>query len=191
MSIKLASIVLMLGSLFFLIAAFLPYSKVFIEPDAEKRVEIILSMQRMWIAGHVMFALGSLITVIGLGMYMSGMERLHNTVLTFTGIILLAVGALLWTWHVTERIIHPEGFARGNLTPYLFLAYSLLTQAGLLIIGYVMIRSNMISWVGWMFLIGSASLFVLMVIFKDMPPFVYYLLTLVFSVALLFHSFGE
>jgi len=55
---RTVSILLRFGSLLFLIAAFLPYSKAFVEPEAEKKLEIILGMKKMWIFGHILFGLG-------------------------------------------------------------------------------------------------------------------------------------
>ena len=91
----------------------------------------------------------------------------------------------MWSWHVTERILDPQGFAYGTNTPYLFLIYSILTEIGLFLIGFYLLKTHVRDWVAWMFIIGAALLFILMFIFKDMPPFVYYVLTLVMSVALL------
>ena len=72
----------------------------------------------------------------------------------------------------------------GENTPYLFIVYSVLTQAGLVLIGIFFLKSDIVNWIGWMFIIGAAIFFVLMVIFKDMPPFVYYVLTLIASIVL-------
>jgi hypothetical protein len=174
-----------LGSILFLVAAFLPYSRVFIEQSAEKKIEIIMNMRGMWNFGHVLFGFGSLITVAGLGLLVSGNREAGSLILSYLAVILLGTGALLWSWHVTERMLDPQGFADGTNTPYLFLIYSVLTQIGLFLIGFYLLKAHIKDWVAWMFIIGSAVLFILMIIFRDMPPFVYYVLTLVMSVAFL------
>jgi hypothetical protein len=182
------SILLGFGSLLFLVAAFLPYSKVFVEPVAEKKLEIILRMKNMWIFGHILFGLGSIITVVAFGIQSYGLKEIANSMWSHLGVILMSLGAVLWCWIVIERIINPEDFAYGRNTPFLFPAYSLLTQLGLVFIGIMLLKSSMANWIAWMFIIGSAILFLLMVIFKDMPPFVYYVLTIVAAVALYFES---
>jgi hypothetical protein len=73
---------------------------------------------------------------------------------------------------------------KGINTTYIFLLYSLLTQVGLVLVGIILLRSGIANWVGWMFIIGSAAFFLLMVIFRDMPPFVYYVLTMIAAVTL-------
>jgi hypothetical protein len=182
------SILLGFGSLLFLVAAFLPYSKVFVEPVAEKKLEIILRMKNMWIFGHILFGLGSIITVVAFGIQSYGLKEIANSMWSHLGVILMSLGAVLWCWTVVERIINPEDFAYGRNTPFMFPAYSLLTQLGLVFIGIMLLKASVANWIAWMFIVGSAVLFLLMVIFKDMPPFVYYVLTIVAAVALYFES---
>ena len=142
----------------------------------------------MWIFGHILFGLGSIITVVAFGIQSYGLKEIANSMWSHLGVILMSLGAVLWCWIVIERIINPEDFAYGRNTPFLFPAYSLLTQLGLVFIGIMLLKSSMANWIAWMFIIGSVILFLLMVIFKDMPPFVYYVLTIVAAVALYFES---
>lgn len=171
--------------MFFLVAAFLPVSKVYTEPSPEKKLEIITNMRAMWNTSSVLFGLGSLIMVTGLGFFTLRFNDTGKAALSYAGIILLGIGALLWTWHVTERIIHPEGFTGGTNTPYLFAIYSVLTQAGLFLIGLFLLNTVVPDWVAWMLMIASVALFILMVIFRDMPPFVYYLLTIIMAITMM------
>jgi hypothetical protein len=115
-------------------------------------------------------------------LFLLGFIELKRTIIALSGLILMGTGALLWSWHITERFLDPEGFANGTNTPYLFLIYSVLTQAGLVLVGWFLLKTPLANWMGWMFILGSVLLFILMVIFKDMPPLSYYILTLVFSV---------
>lgn len=183
--LRSSALITSIGSLFFLIAAFLPYTKVFIEPDPHQKMYIINNMKNMWNIGNVLFGLGSLITVLGLGMISFGFKNTPNASFSLIGIILMAIGAILWSWHVAERIISPDGFANGTNTPFLFVLYSVLTQFGLFLLGIFFLKTELANWLGWMFMIGSAGLFILIVIFKDMPPVVYYLITIIFSISLI------
>jgi hypothetical protein len=183
--LRITAITIGLGSILFLVAAFLPTSRVFVEPSPDKKFEIILDMKGMWIMSQILFGLGSILTVVGLGLFSIGLKEITQTILSFSSILLLGVGALLWSWHVTERIIDPQGFAEGTNTPYLFLIYSVLTQVGLLLLGLFLWKSFVPHWISWMLIIGSGLIFILLVIFKDMPPFVYYVLTIILAVTLL------
>lgn len=181
---KTTSVLLGLGSILFLIAAFLPYSRVFIEPDPDKKMTIITSMNRMWNVGHVFFSSGALLTVVALGILSYGFRNTKGVNWSYIGVALLFIGAVLWSWHVAERISNPEGFARGTNTPYLFVIYSVLTQIGLIFVGILLLNTFLANWVGWMFIIGGTLLFILMVIFRDMPPFAYYMITVITAVVL-------
>ena len=48
---KTTALILGLGSPLFLVAAFLPYSRVFAEPDTGKKLAIIMEMKKMWTIG--------------------------------------------------------------------------------------------------------------------------------------------
>jgi hypothetical protein len=181
---RTTALILGLGSLLFLIAAFLPYSRVFAEPDAGKKLAVIMEMKKMWTIGQVLFGLGAVLTVLGLGFLTYGFRDLSMARWAYFGVGLMFLGSLLWCWHLWERSIDPEAFVNGLHTPYLFAIYSILTQAGMALIGILLLRSCIVNWVGWMFIIGAGLFFLLMVIFRDMPPFVYYVLTMIAAVVL-------
>jgi len=182
---KASGLILLLGSLLFMIAAFLPYSRVFAESDPGVRLEILQQQRKMWSTGQILFVLGSVITVLGLFfLYFRLRDSIPGTWALFSVIMLLAA-SLLWSWHCVERMISPEGFVNGTLTPRLFLLYSILTQAGLIVFGILLLGTNMASWTGWMLIAGTALISILMIIFKDMPPFVYYVFTLILAIKLL------
>jgi hypothetical protein len=178
------ALIIALGSLCFLIAAFLPVSKVYMEQSAEKKLEIMQNMKMQWDTGQVLFGLGSVITVIGLGILVLARREVSLVGLAYTGIGIMLIGSALWSWHVVERIVSPEGFASGNNTPYLFVIYSILTQFGLILLGIFLLNTEIKKWVGVMFIAGGAVLFLLMVVFKDMPPFAYYILTMIAAVVI-------
>ena len=178
-------LVLLTGSLLFLVAAFMPYSRVFVENDPATRLDIINRYSTMWNLGQVLFALGSLVTVLGLTFFLFRYRDGVSGSWAWIGVLLLLAGAVLWTWHCLERLISPEGFANGTLTPYLFTIYSIFTQAGLICFGIFLLGTGLSGWTGWMLIAGMVILGILYVIFRDMPPFVYYVLTLVLAIKLL------
>ena len=183
--VKSTGYVLLTGSLIFLIAAFLPYSRVFAEPDPVVRLEILNRHGALWKLGQVLFASGAVITVAGLAfLYFRYRESLPGT-WALISIVLLLAGSLLWSWHCAERLISPERFVNGTLTPGLFMIYSILTQAGLIVFGILLLGTGLSNWTGWMLIVGTALLSILMIIFKDMPPFVYYIFTLILAIKLL------
>jgi hypothetical protein len=176
---KISAFVIILGSIFFLIAAFSPISRVFAEPSANKKLEIIMESRNAWTFSQFFFAAGALITVIGIGL--SGvLFRAHPFSSTiYVSAAFLLVGAIFWIWHVYLRAIDPAAFTEGTIPVWLFAAYTFLTQAGLIIYGAAFLQTGIPEWVGWMMIVSMSLFFLLTIIFKDMPPLVYYLITLV------------
>ena len=63
--------------------------------------------------------------------------------------------------------------------------YTILTMTGLIILGIFLLRTEVPPWVAWILVGGTALLAALAVIFRDMPPFVYYVLTLVLAIRIM------
>ena len=83
--------------------------------------------------------------VIGLTLIMFGFKEITKTRLLYLNIFLLSVGAVLLSWVVAERIISPEKFANGTNTPYLFAIYSILTQVGLFLFGFLLLKTTLVN----------------------------------------------
>lgn len=183
-SVKAGAITIIVGAVLFLVAAFSPISRIFGMPDAAGRLEIIAAAPNQWLLAQLLFALGSIVTVIGIGMVAARLAGQGVTIYLFTSAVFMAVGALLWCWHVYLRAVDPALFVAGAIPWWLFAAYSLLTMAGLALLGVALLHTTLAAWVGW-FPIGSAALFLILgLVFGDMPPFVYYLITFTIGVVL-------
>lgn len=64
---RVAAIILLVGSVLFIIAAFMPVSQVFAEPSPAAKLEIRDSNRIAWTTSQVLFGLGASIAAIGLG----------------------------------------------------------------------------------------------------------------------------
>ena len=169
------------GSVLFLIAAFSPISKVYAESESARRLAIIQENPGGWRISQVLFGLGAVITAVAIGFWAVQIGEW----LAYLSFLAMLVGALLWSWLVYHRALAPEAFAAGTLPYWPFVIYTILTQLGLAIFGSVLIMllgSDLPGWVGWLNVVGSVLFFILYLVFKDMPPFVYYLLTLITGV---------
>ncbi len=185
---KMSGIMIILGSVLFLIAAFLPISRVFPEPSAVRKLEIIRDAPNAWLVTQIFFALGAMVTVIGIALVAYRFRDQSFTVLMQASVAVLLLGALLWIWHVYARTVDPAAFAEGALPAWPLVLYFLLTPAGLAVFGVALLRSALPQWVGWL-MIGSMVLFlVLTVIVRDMAPLVYYVITLLTGVMLYGHN---
>jgi hypothetical protein len=176
------------GSILFVIAAFLPISKVYMESNPENKLEIIQSMPKMWNIEQVMFIAGSIITAFSLFVVAIRIRSTGSFNIGLFASIIILIAAFLWSWHAFERILSPEGFVHGKSTPQLFIIYSILTQLGLALLGFAFLSTDLPAWIGWLFMVGGVLLFILMISTGDMPPFAYYLLTLILSLSLLYKA---
>lgn len=183
-ALKYPALITLGGSILFLIAAFMPIAKVYMETDSATRLHWIMESRLQWNISQVLFGLGALITAWGVGFLQINLSELPKSNLGWIAISTIAIGAILWSIHVYLRMTAPEGWIDGDF-PYighLFVIYTILTQLGFLLIGLMLLDSDFPSWLGWMFAVGGVLLFLLTVIFKDMPPFIYYVMTTIAAV---------
>ncbi len=177
-ALQLAGVIIGVGSIFFLNAAFLPLSRVYAEPDPAEKLKMIKESERGWPTSQFLFGLGAIVTAVGVGLWSAEM----GDWLAYCCFLAFLLGACFWCWHLYLRTRDPEAFTAGTLPAWHFRAYTFLTQLGLVLLGLFLIMllgSRVPGWVGWLNLVGSGLLFAAYLLFKDMPPFVYYLLTLV------------
>ena len=182
---RVSGILIIVGSALFLSAAFTPISfRVFPERSATRKLEVIRASPTAWSVTQIMFGLGGLVTVIGIGALAYGLPRQPSVWLIWTSVAVLIVAVVLWLWHLYGRTVDPVAFAEGRWPRWPLLAYFLLTEAGLAILGYALLRSDLPAWIGWMLIGSMALLFVLTVIYRDMVPLMFYLVTLILGIAL-------
>jgi hypothetical protein len=186
---RLSAIMTIGGSALFIGAALLPVSRVFVQPSPARKLEIINALPNVWTAAQILFAMGAVLTAAGLALAAFQFRAEAATWLVYASAAAVLVGALLWTWHVYGRAVDPAAFTQGALPAWPWFAYFVLTPIGLAGIGVALLRSPLPEWVGWL-LIGSMVLVLIATaIFRDIPPGVYYLPTLVTGVMLYRYAF--
>ncbi len=182
--LKLAGLIVVLGSLAFLVAAFLPITGVFIiERDAAR----LASRWTEWVVSLVLFGLGGTVTALGLGLVTLVLRDTRPAALaSWLGLAALAVGAVAWDVIIYRRYAQPLAVVvqQPNIN-WLFVAYTLLTQAALIAYGFALLQAGYPRWLGWGAIGLTALLTVAYLIFKDVPPFAYYVITLIIGVKLL------
>ena len=181
---KLAGLIVVLGSLAFLVAAFLPITGVFImERDAAR----LASRWSEWLVSLVLFGLGGTITALGMGLVTLVLRDTRPAALAgWLGCAALAVAAVGWDIIVYRRYALPLAVVvqRPNVD-WLFVAYTLLTQAALICYGVALLQAGYPRWLGVGTISLAALLAVAYLIFKDVPPFAYYVITLIIGLRLL------
>jgi hypothetical protein len=175
-----ATVVVVAGSVVFLIGASIGVPRVFTEPDADERLRMLDAGRSRWRAAQPMYAAGALITAIGVGVRAASMTDAPRVGLALS-CVLLVVGALCWSASVFARGRDIEGFVRGTLPHWPFPAYVWLTLAGLVALGAGLLVSDVPAWTGWLAVVAAVVFAAAFVRFRDIPPFVFYLLLPVVS----------
>ena len=182
---RVAATFLLVGSVLFIIAAFMPVSQVYVAPSPAAKLEIIESNRTAWTASQVLFGLGASIAAIGLGFVAYHLRGTPGAVWAYIGLAAVILGAVFWEGHVYLRAVDPESFVAGRLIGWLFPAYALLTQLGLLAFGIAYLLAGYPAWLGGITLGGAVLFFIVYLVFKDIPPFVYYILTFIAGIRLM------
>lgn len=182
---RVSAIVIFLGAVLFMIAAALPVSfRVFPEPSPVRKLESIEASPTTWSVAQVLFALGATLTVVGIALLAHHFRDRAIAWILQASVGLLLPGVLLWIWHCYGRAVDPTAFAAGSLPMWPVVLYFILTEAGLGVYGVALLRSGLPPWVGWMVIGSMALVFLLTLIYRDMVPAVYYLVTLPTAVML-------
>ena len=182
---RVAAIILLVGSVLFIIAAFMPVSQVYVVPSQAAKLEIITSNRTAWSASQVLFGLGASIAAIGLGFVAHHLRAAPGAVWAYIGLAAVILGAVLWDGLVYLRAVDPEGFVEGRLVGWLFPAYTLLTQVGLIAFDVSYLRAGYPAWLGGVTVGGAIIFFIIYLVFRDIPPFVYYILTFIAGIVLM------
>ena len=182
---RVAAVILLVGSVLFIIAALMPVSQVYVAPSPAAKLEIITTNRTAWTASQLLFGLGASIAAIGLGFVAYHLRGTPGAVWAYIGLAVVILGAVLWDGHVYLRAVDPERFVEGRLIDWQFPAYALLTQVGLLAFGVAYLRAGYPAWLGGITVGGAVIFFILYLVFKDIPPFVYYVLTFIAGIRLM------
>jgi hypothetical protein len=175
-------ILLIVGSLVFVVGAAVGVPGVFTERDPEVRLRMLTERRRTWRAAQPLYALGPIVAAAGVGFLAAETtDGRARTALTGACVALL-IGSLAWAWSVYLRSTRIAEFAHGTLPGWPFATYVLLTIGGLALLGLGLVIGDFARWLGWLTLVADAVFLVTYLRFRDLPPFVFYLLLLLVGV---------
>ncbi|HVR78785.1 MAG TPA: hypothetical protein VMS99_10370, partial [Acidimicrobiia bacterium] len=131
----------------------------------------------LWLFSQYGFGLGAVVTASGFVLLASAKSAGSNPLAGLASYGML-IGALLWGINLVLRATDAEGFAAGTHPRWPFLVYTLLTMLGLAVWGWLYLQGDFPTWLGWATLVPIVTLFLVLIFLRDMPPFVYYVITL-------------
>jgi uncharacterized membrane protein len=170
-----ATALVVIGSGTFLVGAAIAVPAVFRLGDVRERLHLLESRRRQWRAGQPLYALGPLIVDVGVGVLALAGDSTGRGWLA-ASFLLLLLGSLCWTVSVYLRFRHVREFALGQLPWWPFATYVCLTLAGLAALGVGLAIGDFSAWTAWLTLTATVAFTVGFVRYRDIPPFVFYLL---------------
>jgi hypothetical protein len=182
---KPIALLILTGSLLFLIASFSPISRVHMAATAAEKLAIITEENQAWLFAQVLYTLGALLTASGIGLAALQIHRQARSGLWLPVFVGMAAGFLFFGAYVIFRTVNPQAWVEIVPPHPQFLVYTLLTQAGLFLFGLMLRRDGYPGWLSWLVVGSMAIVFILTIIFRDMPPFAYYLLSLTIAIVIL------
>lgn len=182
--LRLIGVIVAVGSLLFLAAAFHPISRVFGARGAEARLAIIENSPGAWRLSQTLFSAGAMVTAIGVGALVLVMDIDWPVLLRAVPFALLGIGSSFWRMHTGSRKSDPRAWVAGTLPGWQFPAYTILTILGLAVTGLAFLHTGP-TWLGLTLSIGPALFLLVFLVFRDLPPLFHYLLTLALAVHLL------
>lgn len=173
---QVAALLLIAGSIIFLVGAAIGVPRVFTEQDPAVRLQLLLNHLTAWRAAQPLYAAGPLIAAAGVGCLVPTSGSPTSRGLYVAACATLALGALPWAWatHQRGRLVHE--FAYRQLPGWPFAAYVLLTIGGLALLGMGLLTATGPAWLGWLIIGADVAILIAYLSFKDIPPFVFYLL---------------
>ncbi|HWO81424.1 hypothetical protein [Gaiella sp.] len=141
-------------------------------------------------AGGVLLIVGSAVFFVGAAIGVPGVftqtdPQVGSGALLAASCWALAVGAVSWGWSLYLRGTRVSDFAFGTLPSWPFATYVLVTIAGIALLALGLLTGDFPVWLGWVTLAAGAVFLVGYLRFRDIPPFVFYVLLTVVGVAVL------
>lgn len=179
-----AGVLMIAGSVLFFVGAGVAVPGIWTEPDQDARVRMIEERLAWWRYGQPGFGLGAVCAALGVGALAADGEGTTGTWLAGS-CAALVLGALAWSWSLYRRAVMWREFALGQLPGWPFATYLWLTFAGLALLGVGLLAGDWPGWLGWVVLGADALYVAAYVRYRDIPPFVFYVLLCLVGVAVL------
>jgi hypothetical protein len=181
---RIAAVTIIAGSLVFLIGAAIGVPRVFTTTDPDARLRLLQNGITSWRLAQPLYGLGPLLVAAGAVILTVDAATRRTSVAFAVASLSLFVGVLAWGWSLYLRGTRVAEFAHGTLPSWPFTTYVLLTIFGLAAIGLGLLVAPHPPWLGWLTIAASIAFLIAYLWWKDIPPFVFYVLTLVVAAAL-------
>lgn len=181
-----AGIITIIGSVVYIVAV-APVSGAYGGRDPDEVLAHIRAHWRGYALSQVLFAIGAVVTGVGMALLAVPLADADGSVLPLSGAIAILLGGVMWVVLSYDRTVNYERFFReyGSF-PISAWAWLVLTGIGLAIYGYLFLSPGYPAWVGYATWVLIALQVAGAIFFpKQVPPQIYYLATLMIGVTAL------
>ena len=155
--------------------------------NVQEKLDLLAAKPRRWVFSQLLLILGGFVIIVGsvfLVLLFRGSQGILPAVISGVGFVL---GHVLWIRIVGLRIVEPWRQAKDEFPGWLFRTFSILTLLGLAGFGVAFWLQGTQRVLGAGIFLGALLMLGLFLKFKGMPPIVYYAMTLVIGLTLLFN----
>jgi hypothetical protein len=161
-------------------------SQIYTEKSHQVKLGLLASNPQRWRLSQWVVILGGITTVSGSIFLFRLFSGHQGALLPGIGLVGFVLGHVFWIWQLVLRIVQPKLFANDELPGWLFTTYSVLTLFALAGFGVAFWLQGIHQVLGAGIFLGALLVLGLFLKFDSMPPIVYYAMTLVIGLALLF-----
>jgi hypothetical protein len=184
-----SGLAMVIGFVIVVIASSVGPGKVYAERDPAARLEIIAQERGRWVSSNVLFALGGLVTALGLVLLASHSRSGEGGSLAAAAAMAYGLGSVAWAIYLAQRTIDPGSYLYTEPMPAFLAAFGALPLVGLGLFGLAWLRLGVVSWLGYLTAAGAALIALGWVLFPaqfyaSFPPQLLYLFTLIGGIAL-------
>jgi hypothetical protein len=173
---RLAALLMIGGSVVFGVGAAIGVPAVFTERDPAVRLRLLQDNVSSWRLAQPLYALGPLLVAAGVGVLATYVVGRGARVAIAIAFVALLLGSIAWAMSVYTRAFRITEFASGTLPAWPFTTYVLLTIAGIASLAIGLLAERFPGWIVWVTLGADLVFLAGYLWFKDIPPFVFYLL---------------
>ena len=186
-ALQLAGILLTGGSVIMWLAAFFPTWRVHVTYDPEVRAKLIAEQDTSWILSHMLFLLGPVLTVMGMGVFTTTIEAANVRLLAIIAFVAYLLGMLVWAYIVLafRLLMLGEEYVHTTAGGWTFPTYTVLTLGALILYGAVLLLSGFPAWLGQLTIGLNGLILIAFLIMKNSAPPLYYITTLIIGIVFL------